>query len=288
MTGLAMGVLIFVVSSGLTLVLGVLRVANFAHGGFFLVGAYASYQIQQHHAQSLPVFIALVIVAGLITAVIGIATERLLFRQLYDLPEATMLLGTYALLLILQGAVQQIWGFNQKSQPEPKVLGSSVHLGSVEVPRYDLLLFVVGVVVFLALWYTTKHTAVGRQISAVAEDRYMSSLLGIRVTGVYAATFTIGVFLAGLGGALAGPTLSMTPDIALTYILDAFAVVIVGGFGSITGSLVASLVIGLLGSYLAVYVPSLADFALYMPMIVILVLRPRGLFGAASGVRAAV
>lgn len=279
LTGLAAGMLIFVLSSGLTLILGVLRVVNFAHGGFFLVGAYLSYELQRHQQQPLWLFILLIIAAGLGTAAVGAVSERLVFRRLYDLSAESTLLGTYALLLVLQGAVQQIWGFDQKTQPRPASLSGAVTVAGQDIPRYDLLLLVVGVLIFVALYLVTQHTSLGKQLAAVAEDRYMAGLLGIRVSAVYATTFTIGVFLAGLGGALAAPTLSLTPDVALTFILDAFAVVIIGGFGSIGGSLIASLLIGLLDSYLATYFPPLADYSLYLPMVVVLLLRPQGLLG---------
>ena len=279
LTGLAAGMLIFVLSSGLTLVLGVMRVVNFAHGGFFLVGAYLSYELQRHHQQPVWLFVLLIIAAGIGTAIVGAISERLLFRRLYELSGESMLLGTYALLLVLQGGVQQIWGFDQKTQPRPASLSGAFTLGGDDVPRYDVLLVVVGVLIFFGLYLLTQHTPLGKQLSAVAEDRYMAGLLGIRVSAVYAVTFSLGVFLAGLGGALAAPTLSLTPDVALTFILDAFAVVIVGGFGSIGGSLIASLLIGLLDSYLATYYSPLADYSLYLPMVVILVLRPQGLLG---------
>jgi len=279
LTGIAEGMLIFVVASGLTLVLGVMRVVNFAHGGFFLIGAYLSYELQRHQSQPVWLFVLLVIAAGLGTAIVGAVAERFLFRRLYNLSDESMLLGTFALLLVLQGAVQQIWGFDQKTQPRPSSLSGSFSIGGAEIPRYDVLLAIVGLIIFAGLLLITHRTALGKQLSAVAEDRYMAGLLGIRVTRVYAVTFALGIFLAGLGGALAAPTLSIQPDIALTFILYAFAVVIIGGFGSISGSLIASLVIGILDSMLATYYTPLANYSLYLPMVVILVLRPQGLLG---------
>lgn len=189
-----------------------------------------------------------------------------------------MLLATYALLLMLQGGVQLGWGFQQRTQARPESLTGAVELGSAEIPRYDILLLVSGVLVLVGLQVLVHRTDFGRKVLAVAEDRYMASLLGINISRVYAATFAVAIFLAGLGGALAAPTLSMTPDIATTFILYAFAVVIIGGFGSVIGSLVASLLLGLLGSLFATYLPAMADLSLFLPMLVILVLRPQGLF----------
>lgn len=282
LTGLAAGFLIFVVSSGLTLVLGVLRIVNFAHGGLFLLGAYIAYELQQGQSQPILVFAALVILAGLVTAAVGVVAERFLLRRLYDHPEETMLLATYALLLMMQGGVQMIWGSQQRTQPRPEDLRGAFELGGAVVPRYDLVLIMTGLLVFALLQWLVYGTRFGRQVIAVAEDRYMASLLGISISRVYSLTFAVAIFLAGLGGALAAPTLSMTPGIATTFILYAFAVVIIGGFGSISGSLIASLLLGVLASVLGTYAPALADFSLYIPMLLILVLRPQGIRGGAT------
>lgn len=279
-TGLTDGMLIFLVASGLTLVLGVMRVVNFAHGGFFVIGAYVGYEFLRGKVQPTWLFILLIVAASLATMLVGLVTERILFRRLYQLPEVSALLGTYALLLILEGGTQLIWGQDPLTQPQPEGLTQPFTLAGTQLPRYDLLVVAAGIVTAASLQLLLKRSMFGRQLSAIAEDRYMASLLGINVNRVFAATFGIGVFLAGLGGTLAGPTLSMVPDIALTFILQAFAVVIVGGFGSIMGSLLASLLLGLLHAYLVTTMPSLADFSLYLLMAVILVLRPQGLLGS--------
>ncbi len=279
-TGLTDGMLIFMVASGLTLVLGVMRVVNFSHGGFFMIGAYLSYELLRGHVQPIWLFVLLLIVASALTAAVGLVSERVLFRRLYKLPEVSSLLGTYALLLILEGAAQLIWGQDPVTQPEPSGLVHAFTVAGAQVPRYDILIVVGGVLTAVVLQVLIKGTEFGRQLTAVAEDRYMAGLLGINVNRVFAATFALGIFLAGLGGALAGPTLSMVPDIAVTFILQAFAVVIIGGFGSIGGSLIAALALGLLHSFLASDAPSLADFSLYLLMAAVLVVRPQGLLGS--------
>lgn len=279
-TGLTDGMLIFLVASGLTLVLGVMRVVNFSHGGFFMIGAYLAYELMRGHVQPVWLFVLLVLAASAATAAIGLVSERILFRRLYRLPEVTSLLGTYALLLILEGAAQLIWGRNPVTQPEPSGLVHAFSIAGAQVPRYDILVVAAGVLTAVGLQVLIKGTELGRQLTAVAEDRYMAGLLGVNVNWVFAATFAIGIFLAGLGGALAGPTLSMVPDIAVTFILQAFAVVIIGGFGSIIGSLIAALALGLLHAFLVNKAPSLADFSLYMLMAAVLVVRPQGLLGS--------
>ncbi|HUY50289.1 MAG TPA: branched-chain amino acid ABC transporter permease [Streptosporangiaceae bacterium] len=284
-TGLTDGMLLFLVASGLTLILGVLGVVNFSHGGFFMIGAYLGYEFLRGRAESTWLFLLLIIAASAATAVVGLAAERVLFRRLYRLPEVTSLLGTYALLLILEGAAQLIWGQNPVTQPEPNGLVRVFTLASAQIPRYDLLVVGAGVITVAGLQLLIKRTEFGRQLTAVAEDRFMAGLLGVNVNRVFAATFALGIFLAGLGGTLAGPTLSMVPDIAVTFILQSFAIVIVGGFGSILGSLIAALALGLLHAYLATYVPSLADFSLYLLMAAVLVVRPQGLLGSRALLR---
>lgn len=277
LTGLAVGSLIFLVSSGLTLVLGVLGIVNFAHGALFMFGAYAAFQFLGGEVRGSLVFAALVIAAGLATAALGVAAERFLLRPFYDQPAESMLLVTYAVLLTIQGGVQLFWGTSQRTQPKPDIVRGAVTWGESVIPVYDLLLIVIGILVFAGLQWMIYGTSFGHQVLAVAEDRYMASLLGINISRVYMATFAVATFLAGFGGALAAPTLSLLPNIATSFILYSFAVVIIGGFGSITGSLVASLVLGMLASVLGTYAPGLADFALYLPMLLILFFRPEGL-----------
>jgi branched-chain amino acid transport system permease protein len=281
-TGLTDGMLIFLVASGLTLILGAMRVLNFAHGGFFLIGAYAAYELLRGQTQPTWEFVLLLIAASAITGVVGLFFERVLFRRLYRLPEISSLLGTYALLLILEGGVSLIFGQQPLTQPLPTKLTQSVTLAGAAVPTYDFFILAIGVLTVVGLQLLLKRSTFGRQLTAVAEDRYMAELLGINVNRVFTVTFVVGIFLAGLGGGLAGPTLSMVPNIALTFILDAFAVVIVGGFGSVTGSLIAALALGLLHAGLATYASSLADFSLYLFMAAILAIRPQGILGSAA------
>ena len=279
-SGLSDGMLIFLMASGLTLVLGVMRVVNFAHGGFFMVGAYFGYALMGGRSIEAVPFVLLVLVAALGTGVLGLVCERLVFRRMYDLPEVTSLLGTYALLLILEGLAEVVWGLKPRTQPQPDALVHTVTVAGAEIPRYEILVVVIGILAVVGLQLLIKRTEFGRQLTAVAEDRFMAGLLGVNVSRVFALTFALGTALAGLGGALAGPTVSMVPEIALTFILEAFAVVIVGGFGSIIGSLVAALALGLLHSFLATEAPELADFSLYLLMAAVLVVRPQGLLGS--------
>jgi branched-subunit amino acid ABC-type transport system permease component len=280
LTGLVDGMLLFLVASGLTLILGVMRIVNFAHGGFFMLGAYGTYAILGSREVPAPVFLLAVLASAVGVAALGILAERYAFRMLYDLPQEISLLGTYALLLIIVGAAQMVWGVTPVTLSRPTGLEGSVTVAGVPVTTYGLLVIAIGLLCAAGLEYLVRRTSFGHRLSAVAEDRMMAGLLGIRVTRIFAATFALGVGLAAIGGGLAAPTLSMVPDIAMTFILQAFAIVIIGGFGSVLGSLVAAVALGVLNSTLTLYAPSLSAFSLYILMAVVLILRPQGLFGS--------
>lgn len=279
-TGFVDGMLLFLVASGLTLILGVMRIVNFAHGGFFMLGAYGTYTILSNNTVSTPIFVLAVIASAIAVGLLGILAERYVFRLLYGLPQEVSLLGTYALLLVLTGAAQLTWGVTPVSVSRPSGLDGSVSLGGTPIASYGVLVIAIGIIAGLGLHFIVQKTKFGHQLTAVAEDRLMAALLGIKVNRVFAATFSLGVGLAALGGGLAAPTFSLVPEIAMTFILQAFAIVIIGGFGSILGSLVAALALGILNSTLTIYMPSLAAFSLYILMILVLVVRPQGLFGS--------
>ncbi|HVA36410.1 MAG TPA: branched-chain amino acid ABC transporter permease [Candidatus Dormibacteraeota bacterium] len=280
--GLGQGVLLFLIASGLTLVYGVMRVLNFSHGGFFMLGAYFTYSLARGQALPAPALVAIVVAAGLLTALVGALTERGLFRRLYPLPEISSLLGTFALLLVFEGLGRLVWGIAPLSQPQSPAFLGRLHLGSVSIPAYDVFLYAVGAAVVFGLEWLVEKTEFGRMVRATAADRQMAALLGIDVERVFLAMFSLGIFLAGLGGGLVSPLVGLTPDLAVSFIIQAFAIVIVGGLGSIRGTLIAALFFGLLNAYLVALRPGLADFSLYIGMGVFLLLRPQGIMGRAG------
>lgn len=282
-SGLIDGLLLFLVASGLTLIFGVLRILNFAHGGFFMLGAYIGYTLAEGRTLSTLAFIALLLTAALAVGLIGLACERLIFRRLYGAPETEALLGTFALLLMLQGGAQIVWGVNPLSEAPPVSLSGAFFWGQVAIPQYSLLLAGLTLVVLFGLETALRVTRLGTHIRAVAQDRRMAEILGIDGRRVSLATVVTGAVLAGLGGALAAPTLSLLPSLAGDFIIQAFAVVIIGGLGSIYGALVAALLAGILNSLAVAYAPGFAGYTLYVLMVLVLVLRPQGLFGAAMG-----
>lgn len=279
--GVAFAMLMFIVASGLTLIFGVMRIVNFAHGGFFALGAFLAFTLTA--GSRLPFWEFALAAAGAAVgcAALGMIAEVLVFRRIYHMAHAQALLATYAVLLILQGLLVLVWGNNPRSQPLPADFMHAVVILGVPAASYNVLLIGVGVLVGIYLWFQLTRTAVGRMVRAVAADRTMSASLGINVGLVFTGMFGLGVFLAGLGGALASPLFQLDSSLAGTLVLESFAVVLIGGLGSVTGALIAALVLGMMNAFLVAYDPILADFSLYLVMAGVLLVRPTGLLGAA-------
>jgi branched-chain amino acid transport system permease protein len=277
--GVAFAMLLFIVSSGLTLIFGVMRVVNFAHGGFFALGAFLVFTITGGTGMPFWEFLLAAIGAALICAVLGMVAEVLVFRRIYDKSHSYQLLATYAILLILQGSLVLLWGNNPRSQPLPTDFEHAITIFGVQAASYNVLLIGIGIVVAVYLWFQLTRTTLGRKVRAVAADRTMSASLGINVGLIFTGMFGLGVFLAGIGGALAAPLFQLDSTLAGTLVLESFAVVLIGGVGSVAGALIAALVLGLLNSFLVVYDPRLAQFSLYMAMAAVLLVRPTGLLG---------
>lgn len=280
LSGIGDGCLLFLVASGLTLIFGVMRILNFSHGGYFMLGGYFTYAIVTRALSGslgLPLFIGAVIVGGLVVGFIGVATERLIFRRIYQMPEIASLLGTFGLLLVMEGVAQVVWGVSPLSVPFPTLLSKSTAIAGVRVSTYSLFLIGVGVAVAVLLWALLWRTSFGERARAVAEDRYMCELVGMNSGRISTAVFVIGTVLAGIGGGLATPLIAVTPDIATAFIIQAFAIVIVGGLGSVAGSLIAAIGFGVADSLAITYYPTLSGVTFYLLMFVVLLLRPQGL-----------
>jgi len=279
--GVAFAMLMFIVASGLTLIFGVMRIVNFAHGGFFALGAFLAFTLAAGSRLPFAEFAIAAVGAAVICALLGMLAEVLVFRRIYHMAHAHALLATYAVLLILQGSLVLIWGNNPRSQPLPTDFMHAVQVFGVPAASYNVLLIGVGIAVAVYLWVQLTRTPLGRMVRAVAADRMMSAALGINVGLVFTGMFGLGVFLAGLAGALSAPLFQLDASLASTLVLESFAVVLVGGLGSVTGALIAALVLGLLNSFLVAFDPVLADFSLYLVMAGVLLVRPTGLLGAA-------
>ncbi|MEO6943863.1 MAG: branched-chain amino acid ABC transporter permease [Lacisediminihabitans sp.] len=281
-SGLGDGMLLFLIASGLSVIFGAMRFLNFAHGAFFAIGGYLTYNILSSLQLTPVLLIGGALLAGLGVAALAYISEVVVFRRLYKLPPIDSLLGTYALLLLLEGAILVVWGPNSLSVPYPKGLNSTVRIGSVDVPQYSLLLIAVGVIVVVAMSFLLYKTSLGLEVRALAEDRPMTQLLGVNISRVSAKVMLIGGFLAGIGGALATPTIALTPDLATSFIIQAFAVVVVGGLGSFYGALIAAVVLGVTQSIVVTYIPSVSGIAFYATMFAILLFRPQGILGKSS------
>jgi len=282
LNGVSQGVLLFLVASGLSLVFGVMGLLNFAHGGFFALGAFVTYSLTA--GASLPAwqFLLLVVVGAIAVGLLGIVAEMFVFRRIYHLAPIDALFATYAVLLTLQGGMTQIWGVNPLGVARSPEFRGALNLGGADVPAYDFALIAIGAVVVVALWLLLERSAFGRIVRATAADRTMSACLGINVRFIFAAMFGLGTFLAALGGGLVSQLVQVDAGLAATFVIQSFAVVIVGGLGSIFGALVAALLLGLLDSLVVSFDPTFSGFTLYFGMALMLLAKPSGLFGSAS------
>lgn len=277
--GIAYGVPLFLVASGLTLVYGVLRVLNFAHGGLLMLGAYLFAWALGGKSVSVWAFIGAVIGAGVVVGLLGILVERGMFSRLYGAGTEVSLLGSYGLLLFLTGIAPVIWGNAPLTQALPSALAGKITIGGAAVSVFELVEVGVGVAVAAGLFLLLKRTRLGVQATAVAEDREMARALGIRAARVSGLVFVLGCFLAGLAGAVVAPTSAVSVDLASSFILSAFAAVIIGGLGSVEGALIAAVGLGIIDSLCVTYLPSVEPYSFYIVLAVMLVLRPQGLLG---------
>jgi len=274
--GLALAMNMFFIASGLNLIFGVLRVINFAHGMFYMFGAYLIFTVTRTWGAP---FVVGVLAAGLGLGVIAFFIERLLLRHLYDKEHLMQLLFTFALVLLMSDAAKMIWGTDQYSVGYPPGMGGAVNLGFVMLPQYQLFLCVVGPLIAVAMWFVVDRTRWGRVVRAATQDREMLAALGVNVPMVYAAVFTIGSALAGVGGALAAPRIALVPGMDATIINECFIIVIIGGLGHLWGSFLGALAFGFVVQFGTVWVPNWQDVLPYLLMLVVLVIRPWGLLG---------
>ena len=276
LNSLSLGMNLFIIASGLTLIFGVLRIVNFAHGAFFMVGAYVCYTVVSQ-MESASAFWLGVVASAVVLALLALVVERLLLRHLYRRDHLMQLLFTFALVLLLGDVVKMIWGTDQHSVSYPAGLDGAVNLGITSYPSYLLFLCAVGPVIALSLWLLLERSPFGRLIKAATADREMLSALGINVSLVYTLVFVGGSALAGIGGALAAPRAAVTPGMDTTLIVECFIIVIIGGLGSLWGSFIGALILGFLITFGSVLFPEWELVLTYVLMLGILLWRPWGL-----------
>ena len=285
--GIAYAALVFMVAVGLTLIFGVLRILNVAHGSLYAIGAYTAATLGLGIAAAglspwltLP---ALLLAAVLVGGVLGLVIERLLLKRIYVKEEVLQLLVTFAVFMILEDVQRLIWGVQPYFADTPlRLLGATEVLG-VFYMRYQIVLLpLAALTVLVGLRWFMRHTLRGKLILAVTEDREAAIALGVDADKVYLLTFVIGACFAALGGALASPTTSLLPGIGTEMIVLSFAVVATAGLGQIEGTALAALLIGLGRSFAVYTVPELEVLTPYLIMVLVLLIRPQGLFGLAE------
>jgi branched-subunit amino acid ABC-type transport system permease component len=269
--------ILFIVCAGLSFVLGVLRIPNVAHGSLYMIGAFAAFSFFTLFGSSSVGFWLALILAPLVVALVSLIAERALFCHLYQREHLMLLLFTFALMLIFGDLVKIIWGAEYRSIMAPPFLEGSISILGFPLPRYNLFLLILGPLVAIGLWLFTNKTKIGKISRAAAVDREMVGVIGINVSWVFAVAFVIGCYLAGLGGALIAPTVSITLGMDHTIIIEAFLIVTIGGLGNMWGALVGSLIFGVTHAFGVLFWPQFAIVFPYAAVVIVLLLRPRGL-----------
>ena len=279
LSGLTTAMFLILIASGLSLVFGVMRVLNFAHGSFYMIGAYIAWQAVQWLAPMSHSFWPAALAAAVGVALLGAIIERWLLRHLYGREELYQLLFTYALVLIIGDAAKAIWGTRQLSVPRPPILAGSLEVFGTILPTYNLFIMLIGPAIAVTAWVVLTRSAAGRLVRAAALDREMLGALGANVDAIYTGTFVVSSFLAGLSGALVTPIRSIVPGMDVEIIVEAFIVVVIGGLGSFWGTFWGSVIYGQVLSFGILVFPSFSIFSVFALMALILIVRPWGLFG---------
>ena len=282
LNGLASASTLFIISAGLTLVFGVTRIVNFAHGSFYMLGAYLGVSIIPRLldvASSLPMFLAGVLAAAIGVGLIGVAMELMLLRRIYRVPELFQLLATFGVVLVVQDIVIKIWGPLDILGPRAPGLGGAVAIFGHRFPVYELFLIAMGPLVLGLIWLAMHRTRFGVLVRAATQDREMVAALGVNQALLFTGTLFLGAALAGLAGALQIPKLAANPQMDISVIAEAFVVTVVGGMGSVTGAFLSALIIGELQAFGILVFPKVTLVLVFLLMALVLVARPWGLLG---------
>ena len=292
LNGLAGASSLFLVAAGLSLIFGVTRIVNFAHGSLYMLGAYIAYSAIGRFGTAIPGYWLAVLVAALVVGAIGALIEILLLRRIYHAPELLQLIATFGVVLIVEDVTLALWGPEDLLGPRASGFGGAIDIAGRVLPQYDALLIGIGPMVLLALWWLTKRTRWGMLVRAATENRIMVQALGVNQVWLFTSVFFLGALLAGLAGALQLPRESANLGMDLSIIAEAFVVTVVGGLGSIPGAFIAALLIGLtkavciglgqvqLGSVVVAF-PKLTLVAEFVVMALVLAIKPYGLLGSA-------
>src|SRR6201987_4436859 len=278
LTGLASAASLFLVASGLSIIFGVTRIVNFAHGAFYMLGAYVAFTLTERFSGTLG-FWGGIVAAALIVAAIGVIVEMVLLRRIYHAPELFQLLATFGLTLMVEDLVVLIWGPSDLlGRRAPGFTGALDFFGQ-NIPTYDLFLIGLSPVVLAMLWLMFQRTRWGVLVRAATQDRDMVAALGVNQKWLFTSVFAVGVFLAALGGALQIPRDAVNHAMDLRIIVEVFVVIVIGGLGSMVGAFVASVLVSDLNAFGILIFPKISIILVFLVMAVVLIVRPWGLFG---------
>jgi branched-chain amino acid transport system permease protein len=267
--------LLFLLASGLTLIFGVLRIINFAHGSLYMLGAYFTYTV----SLLVPNYWVAFLIAPIFVALLAGLIEIFFLRAVYDRDHEFQLLLLYGFTLILDDAAKMVWGTAFKLIDRPSFLKGSVEIIGRQFPKYSLFIILMGPIVAFGLWYALDRTKMGKKVRAAAFDREASNALGMNVSFLYTTVFMFGAWLGGIGGAVAGPLRAASPGMGLEIIIMSFAVVIIGGLGSFWGALLGAVLVGECLAFGTLIFPKIIIILPFVLMILVFLLRPQGLFG---------
>ena len=281
LNGIIIAMAIYLIASGLSLVFGVLGVLNFAHGSFYMLGAFLVFTFTRQFLRAVPGnFWLAVLIVPVLVALVGLVVEMGFLRFIYKADPLYQLLLTYGLVLVFSDAVKLVWGAQNLSVRRPRGFEGSVAVFGHQFPSYNVwVLLPISVLTMIGLYVFLNHTSFGRIVRAATQDREMVGALGINVRLLYTTVFAIGSWLGGLGGVIAAPMGAIYPGMDFDVIIDAFIVVVIGGLGSMAGTVLGALIFGLLRSFGILFVPQFETLFIFLLMAVVLIVRPQGLLG---------
>jgi branched-chain amino acid transport system permease protein len=279
LTGLSSAAVLFLIASGLTLVFGVSRILNFAHGSFYMLGAYIAYTLTQVLGDGFLGFWGSLLLASVLTGLIGAVLEMVILRRIYHVPELFQILATFGLILIVQDITLHAWGPEDLLGPQAPGLKGAVTILGEPFPTYDIVLIAMAIGVWVGLWLLLHKTRFGTLVRAATQDRGMVACLGINQKWLFTSVFFLGCILAGFGGAIQLPRESVSLSMDMNIIIEAVVVVVIGGMGSIRGAAVASIIVGLVQAFGILIFPQITLVVVFLIMAIVLIFKPYGLFG---------
>ena len=282
LSGISLGMVWFLIAAGLSIIFGTLKILNLAHGSIYMLGGFLCYQVTSAFSHVPGVFWLALLVAPLVTALVGGCIEILLLRRIYGLDMIYQYLLTFGLILIVGEVCKILWGAGYNTVAVPWPLNGTVNLFALSFPKYNLFLIGMGVLVFVGLRALIGATSLGAVVRAVTHNREIAGALGINVPRVYTGVFMLGCWLAGLAGTLTPPMSVVALGADVSVIIDCFIIVVIGGLGSISGAFLGSIILGFTTAFGLYIIPKLAVAFGFILMIIVLIIRPRGLMGVSD------